>query len=185
MKPTPLQLLLSSGSDDTVALLQSMLSGFAVTSLGSIEEIVELLQDTTLKRTPVDFIIVDDQSEERVNHLASVLQSSRSASTASTKLIHLFTPTSNSISRISQQAMVEGTQSGIVRVTKPPRQARLLQTLATLKDVPSFANIGPQSEVAKALNDLAIAKRLLFGNVLIAEGLSRKMTTFVFVVANK
>jgi len=54
-------------------------------------------------------------------------------------------------------------------MTKPPREARLLQTLAGLKNLPNYISSNPTSDVAKAMEDLAAAHRTLFGNVLIAE----------------
>lgn len=139
-----------------------MLEGFFVSSFITTEEMEVQLQLPTPQRKAVDFVIVDEQSEEKVTQVANMLQSSNS----NTRLIHLFTPTSQTISR---QAF-DGSKPGIVRMTKPPRRSRVLQTLAALKDVSTSIHIGPQSEIAKALNDITTAKRSLYGNVLIAEG---------------
>jgi len=54
-------------------------------------------------------------------------------------------------------------------MTKPPRLARLLQTLADLKNLPHPMISYQPSEIVKAIEDLANAQRTLYGNVLIAE----------------
>jgi len=56
-----------------------------------------------------------------------------------------------------------------VKMTKPPRKARLLQTLAGLKDLPNAMPSTKASEIVKAIDDLTAVKRTLFGNVLVAE----------------
>jgi len=162
LKPKPLRIFISSPSDATISLLRYMLDGFFVSSFSSTEEMETQLQLSTSQRETVDFVFADEQSEEKVTQVATMMQSS----TSKPRLIHLFTPTSQTISR---QGAFDGSKPGIIRMTKPPRRSRVLQTLAALKDVSTSINIGPQSEIAKALNDITSAKRLLYGNVLIAE----------------
>jgi len=166
LKPKPLGIFISSPSDATISLLRYMLDGFFVSSFGSIEEVEVKLRESVSQRGAVDFILADEQSEEKVTQLGNMILSSNAASTPKAHLIHLFTPT---VQTISRQAAFDGANPGIIRMTKPPRRSRILQTLATLKDVSTTINIGPQSDIAKALNDIAATKRLLFGNVLIAE----------------
>jgi CheY-like chemotaxis protein len=79
--------------------------------------------------------------------------------------VHLYTPTTDSLT--SGQAFKRVTR-GIVRTTKPPRQARLLQTLAKAKNI-SVTPASQGSAVQGAVNNVAAAKRTLYGNVLIAE----------------
>lgn len=167
LEPQPPRILITTPSDATAHLLENMLNGFSVSTVGSIDEAEERLHSTDPKLKAVDFIVVDHQSEARVDEIAKTLQATKSASTAKTKIIHLFTPTAESLSK---QPTIDNAQLGIVRMTKPPRRARLLQTLAALKDVKSNLTTGPHSDVMKAMGDLAAAKRTVFGNVLIAEG---------------
>jgi len=54
-------------------------------------------------------------------------------------------------------------------MTKPPRLARLLQTLAGLKNLAHPMISNHVSEIAKAVEDISNAQRTLYGNVLIAE----------------
>ncbi|KAH8120504.1 dual-domain HisK/Mak2 protein kinase [Phellopilus nigrolimitatus] len=174
LEPRPPFITICSPSDATLSLLGTMLDGFFITSVKSIEEIEESLRHTEPKRPVIDFILVDHQSELRVDALAKAIQMAKSPT--DTKIIHLFTPTSESLSR--QQA-VGLAQAGVVRSMKPPRRLRLLQTLATLKGLPTGndLSIGPQTDVSRALEDITTARRTLFGNVLIAEDneLSRRL----------
>ena len=70
----------------------------------------------------MDFIIVDEQAEERVNELAQSIGSTRN-NPKHPKIIHLFTPTSENLSKQTAKGSI---QAGVVRLTKPPRRLRLL-----------------------------------------------------------
>ncbi|OBZ79765.1 Peroxide stress-activated histidine kinase mak2 [Grifola frondosa] len=80
MKPHPLRILISSVSSATLSLLSTMLSGFY------------------FLHPPLDFVILDDQSESRADDLARTLQSLPYESLHDTKIIHLFTPTTDNLS---------------------------------------------------------------------------------------
>jgi hypothetical protein len=60
--------------------------------------------------------------------------------------------------------------SGIIRMTKPPRKARLLQALARLKRLPLETYADLRSTTTSAAVEPPESLRTLFGNVLIAEG---------------
>lgn len=167
MQPRPLRIIVASPSDATRSLLSNMLINFSVTVASSIEEIEARLVDEDFIQNQLDFIIVDHQSESRVDELSHFLLSLRSSSTEDTRIIHLYTPTAATIAQTPSWGQP---QAGLVRMTKPPRCIRLLQTLAELKGVSSDLPIVHNSDVSKALDNLAIAQRTLFGNVLIAEG---------------
>ena len=164
MKPHPLRVLVVSKSPATVSLLNTMLSGFFVNSVSSIEEAQEQLRNASHVRPPLDFVLLDDQSEYRADELAKFLHSLPMDPLKDTKIIHLYTPTTDSLA--GHSAFTSDTP-GVVRMTKPPRKARLLQLLAIVKnpsDKPAAPLGGGQADAA------GMQQRTLFGNVLIAEG---------------
>ncbi|KAF8167825.1 hypothetical protein B0H34DRAFT_645007 [Crassisporium funariophilum] len=164
--PRPLHVLVCSASKATLALLGTMLSGFSVHLVSTIHDTQRYLQDYSNPDVALDFIVFDDQSESRANDLSIHLHSLQTKPFQDTKIIHLYTPTT---STSGHAIFTNSTIPGVVKMTKPPRQARLLQTLAGLKNLPYAISSTQTSEVAKAMEDLAAAQRTLFGNVLIAE----------------
>lgn len=143
-----------------------MLSGFFVSSVSSIEEAQEHLRNASTVHPPLDFVLLDDQSEYRADELTRFLHSLPTDPLKDTKIIHLYTPTTDSLA--GHNAFASDTP-GVVRMTKPPRKARLLQLLAIVKnpsDTPMVPLGGAQSE------ESALQQRTLFGNVLVAEGTS-------------
>lgn len=165
--PVPIRTLVCSPSDSTLALLRTMLRGFVVTSTSSIHDALDSLGRYSSTDPRLDFVVLDDQSEAHAEDLARCISSLAVQAFQDTKVIHLYTPTT----RDSGQAVfANSTISGVIKMTKPPREARLLQTLAGLKNLPNYISSNQTSDVAKAMEDLAAAHRTLFGNVLIAEG---------------
>lgn len=147
-----------------------MFSGFIVTLVASVQDAQVHLQACSRSPTPLDFIILDDQSESHVDDLVRFLYSLHSPALKETKLIHLYTPTT---SRAGQTVFGHsGSTPGVVKMTKPPRKARVLQTLAGLKDLPNTITTTQPTDIKRAMEDLAAAQRTLYGNVLIAEGQS-------------
>lgn len=118
----------------------------------------------------LDFVILDDQIEARVDEFTRVLRTSPLSSLKDTKIVHLFTPTTDNLADHPILRPGGDGSTGIIRVTKPPRQARLLQTLASLKNLPPQAPLVPIMNAAAILEEEALARRTLHGNVLIAEG---------------
>jgi hypothetical protein len=143
-----------------------MLRGFVVTS-SSVHDTLDRLRHQSTTDPWLDFVILDDQSEVHADNLARCISSLDVQAFRDTKVIHLYTPTT---SDSGQALFANNTISGVVKMTKPPREARLLQTLAGLKNLPNRISSNQTSDVAKAMEDLAAAQRTLFGNVLIAEG---------------
>ncbi|KAF4623556.1 hypothetical protein D9613_002054 [Agrocybe pediades] len=166
VNPRPLHVLACSQSDATLSLLRTMLQGFVVQTAQSIGEAQSLLRSYASMNATLDFVILDDQSEAHADELARYLHSLRTQSFAETKVIHLYTPTTSSS---GSALLANSTISGVVKMTKPPRQARLLQTLASLKNLPYPSIYHPSSDVSKAMEDISSAQRTLYGNVLIAE----------------
>lgn len=167
MTPQPLSIVVCSPSDATLALISTMLSGFYITSVSSIQDAEAHLRNRRPLHSPLDFLILDDQSETHAEELASFLHSLRSTTFQDTQIIHLYTPTTDSL---SGHAIFNSTTPGVVKMTKPPRKARLLQTLAGLKDLPNAVTTSRATDVTRAMEDLAAAQRTLYGNVLVAEG---------------
>ncbi|KAL5518690.1 CHK1 [Sanghuangporus vaninii] len=163
LKPRPPRIIIVSPSETTLSLLSTLLNGFFVTSLKSTEDVLGLLRNTESKRTAIEFILVDEQSEARVNDLAQSVQDVRGSSER-LKIIHLFTPTSETLSR---QPAAGSLHTSVVRLTKPPRKLRLLQTLAQLRGIATDLLGGDAPDVLKDPGDVAM--RSLFGRVLIAE----------------
>lgn len=167
MNPVPIRTLVCSPSGSTLAFLRTLLRGFVVTSTSSIQETLDSLGRYSASDLGLDFVILDDQSEAHADALARCISSLDVQAFQETKVIHLYTPTT---SDSGQAVFANSTISGVVKMTKPPREARLLQTLAGLKNLPNCISSNQNSDVAKAMEDLAAAQRTLFGNVLIAEG---------------
>lgn len=167
MSPRPLRILVCSASNATLAFLNTMFSGFYVTLLSSISEMELHLQANRTSSSHLDFIIFDDQSEAHVDSLVRYLHSLQSPVFQETKVVHLYTPTT---SRTGHAVFGNSTTPGVVKMTKPPRKARMLQTLAGLKNLPNTISSSQATDVAKAMENLAAAQRTLYGNVLVAEG---------------
>jgi hypothetical protein len=167
MSPHPLRVLVCSASNATLAFLNTMFSGFYVTLLPSISEMEVHLQANRTSSSHLDFIILDDQSETHVDSLVRYLHSLQSPVFQETKVVHLYTPTT---SRTGHAVFGNTTTPGVVKMTKPPRKARMLQTLAGLKNLPNTISSSQATDVAKAVENLAAAQRTLYGNVLVAEG---------------
>jgi hypothetical protein len=163
--PRPLHILINSSSEATLSLLKTMLQKFFVRLVSSIEDMHHCLKTFNKFDPPLDFIIMDNQSVTSADELAQQLQTSGLPYFTETKVIHLFTPTSNP----GQAVFANSSSAGVIRMTKPPRLARLLQTLGQSKNL-SFTidahHISGMSKVVEEPNP----QRTLYGNVLIAEG---------------
>ncbi|KAF8912937.1 dual-domain HisK/Mak2 protein kinase [Gymnopilus junonius] len=162
----PLHVLVCSGSDATLRLLASMLTDFNLKAASSIEEAQHYLKEYSNFDVPLDFVILDDQSETHADDLARHLHSLGLKPFIDTKVIHLYTPTTSSS---GHAIFAKSSIPGVVKMTKPPRLARLLQTLAGLKNLPHPMISNHVSEVTKAIENISNAQRTLYGNVLIAE----------------
>lgn len=142
-----------------------MLSGFFVNSVASIEEVQQYLHDARAIHPALDFIILDEQSEARADELCRFLHRFPNDPFRDTKLIHLYTPTTDFLT--GQSTFASNTPDA-VRMIKPPRRARLLQMLAMLKNPgqAQVTTVGTESSDEQR----ALDARTLYGNVLIAEG---------------
>jgi len=176
LAPVPIGVLIYSRSEDTRALLATMLEGFNLISATSFEQTQGLICDAIVQKS-IDFVILDDQSELRAEELARSLQSIPALGKA--KIVHLFTPTATSAAPFHLRWTKQAEQlpdtpmqipvGSIVRLSKPPRRARVFNILAALKDVVSDMSLVPTSNVTVPVEDPHTVQRTLYGNVLIAE----------------
>lgn len=151
----------------TLTLFGHILPGFSVVLSSTIADSEAYLRNLGDGNIPVDFVILDDQSESHAEEMANFIHSLHYTTLQETKVIHLYTPTTS----VTGRSVFGSNSPGVVKMTKPPRTARLLQILAGLKNLPNTISTAPSSDVIRAMDDLAAAQRTLFGNVLIAEGL--------------
>ncbi|KAI0307475.1 histidine kinase [Multifurca ochricompacta] len=166
MEPRPPRVLISSPSDAATSLLSSMLDGFDISAVFSVEELEGSLRAVETSDTPLDCIILDNQAEATADGIARLLESHHSPMLKHTKLIHLYTPVTDAI---SSHPVFGNSTSGVIRMTKPPRKARLLQALARLRKLPPDTYADLRSLATSTVEEPPESQRTLFGNVLIAE----------------
>jgi len=143
-----------------------MLDGFEVSAVSTVEELESSLRLAETSDVNLDCIILDHQAEATADGVARLLDSLHSPMLKDTKLIHLYTPATDSI---SSNPVLGNSISGIIRMTKPPRKARLLQALAKLRKMPLDTYADLRSTASLTTEELPESQRTLFGNVLIAE----------------
>ncbi|KAJ2919335.1 hypothetical protein MD484_g1075, partial [Candolleomyces efflorescens] len=166
MKPRPLHVVVCSSSDATLSFLENMFDGFKVKPVSTIPDTQVYLQTLVHTGDTLDFVVLDDQSETHADELARFIRSLSSRPLHDTRVLHLYTPITSGAGHD-----VFGNRSilGVVKMTKPPRKARMLQFLASLKNVSTAIAPNPSSDVAKVMEAQAAAQRTLYGNVLVAE----------------
>ncbi|KAF5338436.1 hypothetical protein D9758_012211 [Tetrapyrgos nigripes] len=167
MKPRAPKVLVISSSNVTLTLFSNMLSGFHAVLIPSLSDAESYLQNLDDSTSPLDFIILDDQSETHVDELAKFLQQHKFL--LDTKIIHLYTPTTS----LSGRSIFGSSTPGVVKMTKPPRKGRLFQTLAGLKNLPNTMSTTPTTDVAKAIDDLAAAQHNPIAQNLLVKQLER------------
>lgn len=144
-----------------------MLDGFEVSTVSTAEELEASLRLAETSNMNLDCIILDNQAEAAADGIARLMESLHSPMLKDTRLIHLYTPVTDSI---SSNPVFGNSTSGIIRMTKPPRKARLLQALAKLRNLPLETYADLRSTTALTVEEPPESQRTLFGNVLIAEG---------------
>ncbi|KAA1468392.1 histidine kinase [Dentipellis sp. KUC8613] len=158
------RILISSLSDATSGLLKNMLEGFHVTTVSVLPELEAYLRNAGTMDGPLDFIFLDHQAEEAAEETARLIKTLNLPMLKDTKIIHFYTPVTNNSSSGTQ--MLRSDIPGVVRLTKPPRKLRILQTMASMMNLPKEAYT--TAETSMDTHEAAGA-RTLFGNVLIAE----------------
>jgi hypothetical protein len=158
VQPNAPRVLIISSSPTTRALLTHLLVGFIVMSVDGLDAGLKVLRGAHTLSPPLEFVLLDDQSDTHAEGLASVLRTA--GHTAA--LVHLYTPTTG----LGAGHVRAGSAQGVTRMTKPPREARLLHTLARLKNI----DTAPTTTISGGtFTSVPAAPRTLFGNVLIAE----------------
>ncbi|KAG6891107.1 hypothetical protein C0995_014197 [Termitomyces sp. Mi166 len=160
MTPSPPKILVCSTSTATLTFLHTMLHDFHVEGVSSAQEAKSKLEDYQNFSMSLDFFILDEQSEDGLTEILQYIQKTQTRAFQDTKIIHLYTPTTSDSGQL-----VFGTSPtpGVIKMTKPPRTARILHTLAEIKHVPN--SLSPTTTVvSRAIEDLATAQRTLYGN---------------------
>ncbi|KAF7784549.1 hypothetical protein Agabi119p4_714 [Agaricus bisporus var. burnettii] len=161
-KNRPLEMLVYSPSEATVRYLNTILSGSHISSTTSTSVLRDQIYAYATARIPIDFIVLDDQTEGGAERLIQELEI---IGYFETRVIHLHTPM---IGQLGQPVFPLDKHPNIFRLTKPPRKSRILQAIAELKNVPNKLSTMPAFELPKA-EEALLAQRTLYGNVLIAE----------------
>ena len=168
----PVQILLCSPSDTTLRLLEAMFVGFRVASTRTKMEAQRWLEQFARNTDRVDFVILDTQSGDHADGLATAVDALGFPSLADTKIVHIYTPTKGNSSGTSGR---DGSRK-VFRLTKPPRTFKMLQTLVQLKQPSPQATIpAPVPAPEKAIEDKPVeevtSKQNFSGmKILIAEG---------------
>lgn len=140
-----------------------MLSGFQLVTFSSNLDAKVFLHGTNLTDPSLDFIILDAQLEADADDMASCLKGLKRPPFTNTSIIHLYTPTKS-----ARPAFTNNTPE-ILKMTKPPRTARLLQAMADVKKLPTFVPIPiALAQPAGSVPGL-VPERRLHGKVLVAE----------------
>ncbi|KAI0078477.1 histidine kinase [Panus rudis PR-1116 ss-1] len=164
MKPHPLKVLIISESQPTASLLRTMLNGFIVFTAPGIPEAEVFLQGPDARNPSLDFVILDSQSEHGADELSRFFHSLPQNPFKDTKLLHLYTPTTDSL---TGHTNFRTDTPGVIRMTKPPRRVRLLQTLVNAKYPEDKPRDGAGGSTAQS--DEFTSQRTLYGTVLVAE----------------
>ena len=127
--PRPVQILLCSPSDTTLRLLETTFDGFRVASTRTQVEAQGWLEQFARNTDRVDFVILDTQSGDLADALARAVDALGFPSLVDTKIVHIYTPTKGNSSGTSGR----GGSQKVLRLTKPPRTLKMLQTLVQLR----------------------------------------------------
>jgi len=201
LRPRPLRVLASSRSPVTLSLLTTILHEFDVFCVNSLDEAVAWLHGAGSKGQPIDFVLLDHFNAKRLEQIPVILNTYDSTKDAKAIHLYTPTPiiaSASSWGRIptaaaggdvdmavasangslstlpsSESVLVSGGVAGpIIRMYKPPRRARLLELLGSLRDVKTPLGELPASQIGQALANLEAAKPLIgTATVLVAEGL--------------
>ena len=160
-----------SSSEATIKFLKTVLEQFRVHTTMDRKELRTRIRAYAASGVTLDFIISDDRIEGAAEDLAGILDE---LSLKGTRVIHFYTPT---ISHTGQLAVPTSDKHPLIfRLTKPPRKCRMLQVLAQLKNLPDKLTPIHVSDLMKAAENGLSAQRVLYGNVLIAEGIYTYIT---------
>ena len=144
-----------------------MFVGFRVSSTRTQVEAQRWLEQFANNTDRVDFVILDTQSGNLADALATVVETLGSSSLLGTKIVHIYTPTKGNSSGTSGR---DGSQK-VLRLTKPPRTIKMLKTLVQLRNPTPKLPVPVQERAArKSIEDVNSKRDLAGMKILIAEG---------------
>ncbi|KAF9243774.1 STKc type histidine kinase [Melanogaster broomeanus] len=139
------KVIVCSPSPATRGLLRNILKGFDVILAADLDELWSRIAGVrSVDR--LDFVILDDQLDSHMTDLISRVLSWKASTLQNTRIIHMYTPTTDTLSDSSE---LGGKASGVSKLIKPPRQAQLSPCIAVDGAEPTA--------------------RTLYGNILVAE----------------
>lgn len=151
-----LHVLICSPSKTTISLLSTILKGLVLEFATFIGEAEDKLRKAHSLDQPLDFLILDDQSEAHLDYLAHLLQTLSNTKSTPTQLIHFHTFTTGSAGATNNPS--------VVKMSKPPRTYELLTKLHELS-----RHFSPRTINSNAPSNATVS-RTLHGHVLVAEG---------------
>ena len=147
-------------------LLETMFIGLRVSSTRTQAEAQKWLEKFARNVEKVDFVILDTQSGDLVDGLVTTADALGLPSLVDTRIIHIYTPTKGNSSGTSAK---DGSQK-VLRLTKPPRTFKMLQTLVQLRNPLPQVTVPVPDKVVEN-KPVEKSKRNFVGmKILIAEG---------------
>ncbi|KZT56029.1 hypothetical protein CALCODRAFT_550887 [Calocera cornea HHB12733] len=181
--------LVSSPMETTRELLRAALIGVKSIVLNSTEEAENFVRNAGTKGDHIEFVVIDDQAESRIDDIAQLLQ--EFPSLTASKIIHLCAPSADFMNRrpgIKAGVNVEAVSpelptyihGGVIaRLAKPARTEKFLRLLSRMWDIRNGEANGASSgrgasrrgtpAPAKLPAALVSQPVVYAGNVLIAE----------------
>jgi len=146
-----------------------MFVGLRVASTRTQAEAQRWLEQFARNTDRVDFVILDTQSGDFADDLAIVVDALGFLSLVDTKIVHIYTPTKGNSSGTSGR---DGSQK-VLRLTKPPRSFKMLQTLAQLRNPSRQSAVPVPARIVENKPVEDVNKRSIAGmKILVAEGKS-------------
>jgi len=148
---------------------------FRVASTRTQVEAQRWLEQVARNLDRVDFVILDTQSGDLVDDLVTVVDGLGFPSLVDTKIVHIYTPTKGNTSGTSGR---DGSHK-VLRLTKPPRTLKMLQTLVQLRNpLPQVPLPAPEKIVGdKPVEDIRGTRGFPGTKILIAEGDNPRLST--------
>jgi hypothetical protein len=147
-----------------------MFVGLRVSSTRTQVEAQRWLEQFARNVEKVDFVILDTQSGDLADDLATMVNALGLPSLIDTRIIHIYTPTKGNSSGTSGR---DGSQM-VLRLTKPPRTFKMLQTLVQLRNPSPRVTVPVPERVVenKPVEDPNSKRNLAGMKILIAEGIN-------------
>lgn len=145
-----------------------MFTGLRVSSTRTQVEAQKWLEQFARKVERVDFVILDTQSGDLADDLATMVDALGLPSLVDTRIIHIYTPTKGNSSGTSGR----DSSQKVLRLTKPPRTFKMLQTLVQLRNPSPQVTVPVPERIVKGkpVEDPNSKRNLAGMKILIAEG---------------